>query len=60
MQRHVILRDGKAEPIRVGIIQNMGNQLSRLNIGCVEPGIVAFIGVIAALLHADAERRALD
>ena len=38
----------------------MRNQLARLDIGCVEPGIVAFIGVIAALLHADAERRALD
>ena len=38
----------------------MRNQLARLDIGRVEPGIVAFIGVIAALLHADAERRALD
>ena len=38
----------------------MGDQLPRLDIGCVEPGIIAFIGVVAALLHADAERCALD
>ena len=38
----------------------MRNQLPRLNIGRVKPGIVAFIGIVAALLHADAERRALD
>ena len=28
----------------------MRNQLPRLDIGCVEPGIVAFIGIVAALL----------
>ena len=38
----------------------MGNQLARLDIGCIEPGIVAFIGVIAALLYTDTERCALD
>ena len=38
----------------------MGNQLARLDIGRVEPGIVAFIGVVAALFYADAKRRTLD
>ena len=60
MQRHVILRNGKTEPIRVAAGQNMGDQLARLDIGRVEPGIVAFIGVVAALFYADAKRRTLD
>ena len=38
----------------------MGNQLARLDIGCVEPGIVAFIGIVTALLYTDTERCALD
>ena len=38
----------------------MGNQLARLDIGCVEPGIIAFIGIVAALFYADAKRHTLD
>ena len=38
----------------------MRNQLPRLNIGRVEPSIVAFIGIVTALFYADAKRHTLD
>ena len=58
MQRHVVLGHSKAEPICVGGAGQHVLDVADRNACRSLPGVVALVGIIAALVHADAQRGA--
>ena len=59
MQRHVVLGHGEAEPV---LVRGTGKHVLDIadgNIRRGQPGVVALVGIVAALAHADAQRGAL-